>query len=331
MTDTSATLGRLRVILRSHGGENLKSRPGYYSKLLCLVSVIRAAQESGTSPQMIFWNDGPVPGERLELMRTAGEVVQVDVGSNRGSYRAAVAAAARGDGAPDDLVWFAEDDYLYRPDSFRLLAAAWNHLTDADYLSMYGDLALDPAGSRAHPRALPAPGAAQAPGSVTIEGVRWFRGLSTTSTFGVRLGVLRADRRLLRAVPFSGGAWDHTTCLTVQGLRPFSWPEVAAELLPFSSLPPGNWPASIARGVLRAGVNLRAMRAPARRRRLYLSDPVLAAHLEVPLSGGEGRWKAVAAGTVDWARRHGVPLDRPAEGGTGVASRSVSGGPTRMT
>jgi len=50
--------------------------------------------------------------------------------------------------------------------------------------------------------------------------------VSTTSTFGVRLGVLREDRTLLRLVPYSGGSWDHTTCLTVQGRQPFAWSDL---------------------------------------------------------------------------------------------------------
>ena len=47
---------RLRIVYRSHGGENMKSRPAYYSKLLALASVVRAAEESGVpDPQPAYY------------------------------------------------------------------------------------------------------------------------------------------------------------------------------------------------------------------------------------------------------------------------------------
>jgi L-lactate dehydrogenase (cytochrome) len=98
MTGTADDAARpgLRIIYRSHGGENAKNRPPYYSKLLGLASVVRAVRESGVSPDVVYWNDGPIPIDRLEVMRTTGEVVQIDGGSNRRSYRAAIELAPTG-------------------------------------------------------------------------------------------------------------------------------------------------------------------------------------------------------------------------------------------
>jgi len=301
----------LRIIYRSHGGENIKSRPPYYSKLLGLASVVRAVTECGVPHQVIFWNDGPIPGDRLELMRSSGDVVQIDGGSNRASYRAAIDLVARSGWGPDDLIWFAEDDYLYLPDAFRRFVAGARAIPDADYLSMFGGLALDLTSPRNAPRALQRFGAADVPDAVEVDGIRWFRGVSTTSTFGVRRSVLLQDRRLLRVLPYSGGSWDHTTCLSVQGLQPFSWSELGSELLPFRSLPPARWPASMVRGAVRVGVNLRARRSAARRRRLYLCDPVAALHMELPARGSDLDWESLAGEARQWAVGQGIPVGNP--------------------
>ena len=83
------------------------------------------------------------------------------------------------------------------------------------------------------------------------------------------------------------------------------------------------------RGALRAGVNLRSLRTADRRRRLYLSDPVEAVHLELPLLGGgepggpqddgpseawaEQRLETWAREVRAWALQRGIPIaaDRP--------------------
>jgi hypothetical protein len=319
-TDPGAADPTLRIIYRSHGAENAKSRPPYYSKLLALASVVRAVRQSGFSPQVVYWNDGPIPGDRLELMRSSGEVVQIDGGSNRASYRAAVETAATNALEPQDVIWFAEDDYLYQPWAFRMVREGALAVPEADYLSVVGGRALDLRSPRSATAGLPRRGAADAPNPIEVGGVSWFRGMSTTSTFGVRLWVLREDRRLLRMIPYSGGAWDHTTCLTVQGRRPFRWDEVREELLPFDTLPVRHWPASMARGLVRSGVNLRSRRFARHRRLLYLSDPVGARHLEVPGASDGVDWPTLAADTRAWAHDQGlrIPDSRPEPGGSSV-------------
>jgi hypothetical protein len=298
---------RLRIIYRSHGGENAKDRPAYYSKLLGLASVARAVEESGLwpEPQVIFWNDGPIPADRVELMRSCGEVVQIEGGSNRASYRAAIEMATRSDWGVDDLVWFAEDDYLYQPNAFRLLMEAVERIPQADYLSIFGGKALDLAAPRSAPRALPRLGAGDTTDPIDVDGLQWFRGVSTTSTFGVRLGALREDRRLLRALPFTGGSWDHATCLSIQGLQPFSWHDIGAELLPFTQKPAKEWPAAMVRGAVGVAANLRSHRSDRHRRQLFLSEPVSAMHMEFPTAFD---WEPFAHQTRAWALARGIPV-----------------------
>jgi hypothetical protein len=308
----SATGPRLRIIYRSYGGESGKSRPPYYNKMLALVSsvravrAVRAVRESCFAPQVIYWNDGPLPGDRLELMRDVGEVVQIDGGSNRASYQAAIRMAVTSAWSPDDVVWFAEDDYLYRPPAFRIVMEGATAVPQADYLSVFGGRALDLASPRTATRWLRTRGATDAPDPIDVAGVAWFRGVSTTSTFGVRMRVLREDHRLLSLIPFSGGAWDNTTCLAVQGRQPFRWAEIRGELLPFGSLPMGRWPVSIARGLVRSAVNLRSRRRESHCRTLYLSDPVGARHMELPGARDGLDWAALAAETRAWALEQGI-------------------------
>jgi hypothetical protein len=298
----------LRIVYRSHGGENAKSRPTFYSKLLALASAVRAVRESGSTPQMIYVNDGPIPGDRLDLMHATGDVVQIDVGNNRASYRAAVQMAARRPWPPGDIVWFAEDDYLYHPQAFRMVIKAAAAVQDADYLSVFGRRALDPGSPRTATAWMPRRGAADAPNPIVVGDATWFRGVATTSTFGVRMRVLRQDRRLLRLIPYCGGAWDDATCLAVQGRRPFGWGDVREDLLPFGSRPAAQWPASIVRGLVRSGVNLRSRRAERNCRRLYFSDPLRALHLEDGAADGGLDWAGLAAQTRAWAIDQGIPV-----------------------
>jgi hypothetical protein len=292
---------RIHVVYRSHGGENRKSRPPYFNKMVALASFARALDAAGEVAEVIYLNDGPILSDRLDLMAATGSIVQVQHGSNRGSYRHALRMAARAGWPDTDVVWFAEDDYLYQPSSLTRLAAGAALLPEAEYFAMYGLSAIDVerGGRRLVVRA--EPGAAGDPQARPVAGTSWFRAMSTTSTFGVRAGVLSEDLRLLRACPFSGGAWDHTTCLTYQGIRPFSVVDLTRDLAPFGA-PIGDWPRCLARGVVRLGVQMRSWRAPSRRRVLLGADPSPITHLE---EGGLSRgtdWAALAEETLAWAR-----------------------------
>jgi len=298
----------LHIVYRSTGGENRKSRPPYYSKTLALASFLRAVDQLDEVPEILFVNDGPIPADRLELMRGRGELIPIHGGDARRSYRAAVALAARRDWPDGDLVWFAEDDYLYTPAALRLLLAAGRALRHADYLSMHGFLALDTAAPRTRPAPLPLPRSEGVRDVTEIDGVRWYRGMSTTSTFAVRTEVLAADRRLLRLVPWSGGAWDFATCMTYQGLQPFEWSHVRAELMPFRREPFGSWPRAMWRGAFRAVVNVRARRRPGNRRTFYAADPEPISHMEEPNCADGFDWFAHAHSTRVWAQARGARL-----------------------
>ena len=194
----------LHLVYRSHGSENQKDRPPYYSKAVALASVIDAAHQCPADPvELIFVNDGPIPADRVALMRSVGEVVSIRRGSNRGSYLFAVGLASRRRWADTDLVLFAEDDYLYRPDALEQLTRAGRSHPGVDYFYPYSEV--------------PEPS-----GWTPSQPQQWMPHPTTTSTFAVRAAALCQDRLILRTAPFTGADWDHASLLAVQGTQPFA-------------------------------------------------------------------------------------------------------------
>ncbi|GAA3228210.1 hypothetical protein GCM10017691_19210 [Pseudonocardia petroleophila] len=300
----------LTIVYRSSAAENSKPRPRYYDKTLALASVLRAAEALPARPRFVFLNDGEVPADRVRIMAGIGDVRRVDDGGNRATFRRAVAQEAARPGSRSGLVWFAEDDYLYRPDSLTTFVQAAQRFPDADYFSLYGSDALDTSVAGRRPVRRSAPGAAFDPDARDCGSATWYRAYATTSTFGVRRGALREDAALLRVMPFTGGAWDTATCLALQGYRPFG----PAEVLPTceASLVRG-----VARGTVRVLANLRSRRRPARRRIQLGTDPELIWHMEVLTGATRTRpsartdaidWDEVAGEVADWATVRSMPV-----------------------
>ncbi|QJY47048.1 hypothetical protein [Pseudonocardia broussonetiae] len=320
---TTATSRPLRVLHRSYGGDNAKPRPEYYSKLLALAALLRAADALDVAPELVFINDGPMPDERLRVMERFGEVVPVRRGgSDTNSYREMLADENARTGEPDDLLWLAEDDYLYVPDALRQLVAAAAALP-ADYFTLYGSRAVDVERSGRRPVIRPEPAAEGTGQYVEVGDVAWYRAAATTSTFAITRRALAEDVRLLRHFALTGGAWDSATCKAIQGFAPFTGQRLRRDFLPFGEVPPAQWPKSVVRGALRVASIPVSVRRPQRRRALLGSDPELILHMEAPddpprrLSTRTQKidWAAVAAETAEWANDHGIPVVIPAPSG----------------
>ncbi|GAA3228300.1 hypothetical protein GCM10017691_19350 [Pseudonocardia petroleophila] len=285
---------RLTIVYRSTDAENGKPRPHFYGKDLALASILRAAEALPTQPRLVFLNDGVLPAERLALMRRHGHVRRIVGGSNRATFRTAVARQAALCTGDRELVWFAEDDYLYRPDALSSLMAAATAFPEADYFALYGSDALDTASPWHRPAVRPEPGAEGDPDARAAGSVQWFRAQSTTSTFGVRARALRADAALLRRMPFAGGAWDTATCLALQGYLPFPRPD----LLPQSD---GVTARTLIRAAVRIAADVGAAARLGGRRVLVGADPELVHHMEV--HDGRTRTSPSAATlSTDWRR-----------------------------
>ncbi len=279
----------LHAIYRSTGKVNTKPRPAGFSKRESLESFLSAWEAAGPATgDLLFLNDGPVPEGQLERMQASGRVVVRSAADAMGAYVAAMDLAFE-QGWPDtDLVYFGEDDYLYRSDTFAALAAAAAALPEVDHFAPYATIGHTmPNGEPLHDglRRPRLGGEALA----TVDGVTWHHATSHTVSYAIRVGALRADRSLHLLALRAGGAWDHAMCLACAGRLPFT----ARELLD---------PLPGARLQRRAKVTLwrLAMSAVALRRRvrgahvIAAPRPALASHMEVGL---------MAAGS-DWAPLH---------------------------
>lgn len=298
---------KLHVVYRSIGTENEKNRPPFYDKRLALGSLLRAAENSGVPIELVFLNDGPLPRERLELMRSAGEVMQAVCGSNRASVRRALTLPRERAWNVDDLVWFAEDDYLYTTHALAAVVEAARALGDADYFALYKGRRFAANATRLSPFIRQEVGDGQ--DTVLVGRSRWYRAVSTTSTFGCRVRTALADEWLLRHVPFGGGGFDHATCLTLQGYRPFGLHELGGTTL-------SSQEASAAKRVVRrlALTTIRltldavALSRPTRARRTFVAaEPELATHMEIGQLAPDTDWAAEAASVADWLRDRELP------------------------
>jgi hypothetical protein len=276
---------KLHVIYRATGKVNTKPRPPGFSKERSLQSFIRAWEACDAAGELVFVNDGAVPAE-IAAMEAAGRVLTRDALELHGSYWTAVRLAVAAGWADDDLVYLAEDDYLYRPEALTELVAAAGRLPAVDYFALYATVGGTMPNGHPLSRGLRR---ARLRGErlVAVGGVAWHRATSHTSSFAVRLAALRADRTLHLLGPRCSAAWDHALCLALQGRAPYG----PLTLLEPLHEPSGATPSRRAKIVAwRLALTAEAL-LTRRRRRLAAPLPALATHME-------GGW--IAQGT-DWA------------------------------
>lgn len=287
----------LHVIYRSYGGENTKGRPEYYSKRLCLASFVRAAAQIPSDLEIIYLNDGPIPEDCLELMRGTGEILTGDHMGLRLSMKTALALPAQRGWAPGDLVWFAEDDYLYLPEALLELRAACQTFDDAGYFGLYALIGnIEPNGEPSEDDRIPARLSEE---ERQVNGRRWRRALSTTSTFGARVAAIAEDRAMMAAAMACGGAFDHTTCLAYQGYRPYPLSHLTKA---FKNGGGGLWRRA-AVAAARAGFNLYfelywlSTSGP---KTLVAPDPALVTHVQTANLAKGTHWNLLAHDTQEW-------------------------------
>lgn len=298
----------LRVLYRSYGGTNMKGRPEYFDKVRCLLSLLRAAERVGA--QITFVNNGPVPDHLVRLMRTAGEIVELPGLRMPKSFLAALQQATASDWPDETIVWYSEDDYLYRPEAFERLVALAAAAPAVDYFGLYAgtpahQLLREPLPSDGSPR-----GWAQA-APVVVDDQAWVQVRNTTASFGARLGALRADERIFRlcSLPHRNMFRDQDIWRVTQGYSPYSYRALLRDAVGLSG---GTARQRLRESVMvpfRVATNLRAHRRPDHRRTLLAADPNLVTHLEVGYIAPGRDWAAVAAETDEWARERGLTDD----------------------
>jgi len=294
----------LRLVYRSYGGENVKNRPPFYGKRVALLSFLRAFEQVADRAEVIFLNDGPVSAEIAELQRSVGRIVELPGVGLRGSYTFGLRTPQIMGWAPDDLVWFSEDDYLYRPEAFANLIAAADAMPEADYFALYGRLH-----GQVPDDEMPArPRGWQPAVSGSVDGVRWERILSTTSSFGGRARAIVEDQGIFKfcMVPHKNMFRDHDTCVVVQGFEPHPYGGLARSLVRPGGRSARGWARDVWLLPFLVATNLRSHRRLVNRRLFVAAVPNLATHLEADKLAPGTDWAQVAADTESWGRTHTV-------------------------
>ena len=223
-------------------------------------------------------------------MESVGEIVVGSWNSNRSSYLAQLqhtkATQAR-------LLWFAEDDYLYSRESLSALAQAVDSHPDVDWFALSGPTPLQRLELRRAQSAVPLPSPRKW-STDEHDGHSWRRIDSTTSTFGGRPRAVRRAAWLLWLCPWSGAAWDRTTCLAIQGATPYPWRYVLHDLLPPST--PSRWASArvLWRIVSRLAVNAAALTQRVRPPVLVAPPEPLIGHMDLPYEERPEVWDSRA-------------------------------------
>lgn len=302
----------LHVIYRSTGRENAKPRPAFYSKKLALVSFIRSLESCPTPPDVLFANDGPIGDDLAKLMAAAGELVPLEnVGLVQSLWAAFGLALARG-WSHDDVVYFAEDDYLFLPGAVAALQEVVAQTPEIPFYAFYA--AMDgqaPHGgptSSALPAWLACPPIPSSGYERIVDGLRWCRAESTTSSFAARLEGLRVDRWVVRLAHRAGRPVDHPGWLTWQGRTSYRWSHLVRLLFR-----DGDRSAErrIKLTAWRTLLNLVSLAYRFRPRILLAPESALATHLELPFLARGVDWGAQAKDTAEWAAQRGIELGPP--------------------
>ncbi len=239
----------LHIFYRSTGGDNKKNRPPYYSKMLCLMSFLRAFERVRGRAEITFVNDGPMPDDRLVIMERYGKIVSFPGLGNSPSYRETLALAVAL--PPDSLVYFAEDDYLYTPQALEKLLAAFDEIPAAEYVTLFDHMdryTRSDDSRRGYSRLYLA------------GGLHWRTVESTCMTFGARVRTLRSDAWIHRLGTVPKTPRDRTIWRCTQGEKEFFWkfpkrtlvgpiPSLATHMDPEGLAPNVDWE-EVAREIL---------------------------------------------------------------------------------
>ena len=288
------------TIYRATHSENTKPRPRGYDGLTCLRSFLRARAACRHEGERLFLNNGPMPPDQIAAMQSAGTIVAREGLDAQESFSAGIDLALERGWADEDLVYFAEDDYLFRREAFAGLCHATEQLPTGAYLAPYATIGHRmPNGEPLHD-GMRRPRVSEEP-LVEAGGVTWRRGLSHTGSFAVRVGTLRADRRIHSIAPRCGGGWDHALSLAYQGIAPFG-PAALAEPMRLRGVALERRVKAVVWRTVLTGL---AAAARPRRRVLASSRPALTTHLVVGLLALGTDWVAVAEAARRWSEDDG--------------------------
>jgi len=288
MTNTANESRRLLIFLRTTSAPSRKPRPAWFSKRTCAQSLVRAMRLCGIPAQLTVIADGPLPEDSRDILTSTGQIVQFEGGNNRRSFlRTLETALATPDLHDDDLIWFAEDDYLYLPDAFAALVSAANAMPHAYYALYTPD---DHAWHECHPSQ---PLREARACETRALSKRWHGITHTTSTYGARAAIVKQDAWTLTCAAYSGAPFAHTTSSALQGQRPFSWRNLHRDLNLFRG-DVRSFAVGLARVPTRVLMNTVALANRGKGRVLIAPERSLATHVESGQVSPDVHWERVS-------------------------------------
>ena len=126
----------IHVLYRFYTGENTHQRPSYYSKSLCLESMVVAVNNC-PGAELTIIQDGKERHPALEALPQTVTVERGHRAGNSGSFLRALEVAVSLTLGPQDLIYLVEDDYLHTPDSLLRLSDGARGIPNADYFTLY--------------------------------------------------------------------------------------------------------------------------------------------------------------------------------------------------
>lgn len=281
---------RLQVRYRVATHLSTKPRPDWFSYRVALLSLLRSVEQArdatGVQPEVVYVANHGVPEALQDIVSATGTVVPVSARSAPRSFRRlldVVPATVE----PDDLVWLAEDDYLYRPDAMTRFVQAAVALPHVDSFALYR-----PDNSAWHSRRRSQPDRSLPARRDEVDGVVWSTCTASNATFGTRGRALREDARLMQLCSLAGPGWDHALLCAVQGVPPYTWAHLASDLPSPSSR--SDAVRAAAQPVLRGAVNLMALRRSRRPRVWSAVEQDLITHCELGYLSEGWDWAAEA-------------------------------------
>lgn len=127
----------LHIIYRASDLDKPDVRPSYYSKLLCLKSLLVAVEKINDFSFTLYY-DGDKGDElidELQNMIPQSKIMRLSKAGNARSFWKAYVDAL--ELPQNDWVYFVEDDYLHTVDALEKLVDCMNSIPDADYITLY--------------------------------------------------------------------------------------------------------------------------------------------------------------------------------------------------
>jgi hypothetical protein len=246
---------RVFAIYRTYDGENAKPRLPYYSKLLAFQSFLLSWRQLPSRRLIVAINGPTMPSDLLRLYeRYADEVRYIAEKGNKQTYR--IALDWVGEAERDDLVYLAEDDYLYQTSAFPQLVTAAERFADVDYFTLYDHLDRYTRTDDAR---------VGRPEFIRLAGDRHWRVVeSTCSTYAARASTLKTDRAVLQLLCRTGRIRDRLGWRMTQGIGWWWWkmpkrwlispiPSLATHMDPGREAPNVDWQAVAERVAADAG------------------------------------------------------------------------------